>query len=85
MDADRRDWTNQHGYKVPTETEAIRHLTDEEMQMNKALQLYGIFVRSCCLVGFMVNKESEMQYLDAISKMTEWSLFVSKANHSISQ
>ena len=23
-----------------------------------------------------------MQYLDAISKMTEWSLFVSKANHS---
>ena len=25
-----------------------------------------------------------MQYLDAISKMTEWSLFVSKANHSIS-
>ena len=33
----------------------------------------------------MVNKESEMQYLDAISKMREWSLFVSKANHSISQ
>ena len=25
-----------------------------------------------------------MQYLDAISKMTEWSLFVSKTNHSIS-
>ena len=25
-----------------------------------------------------------MQYLDAISKTTEWSLFVSKANHSIS-
>ena len=25
-----------------------------------------------------------MQYLDAISKMTEWSPFVSKANHSIS-
>ena len=23
-----------------------------------------------------------MQYLDAISKMTEWSLFISKANHS---
>ena len=31
------------------------------------------------------TKESEMQYLDAISKMTEWPLFVSKANHSISQ
>ena len=26
-----------------------------------------------------------MKYLDAISKMTEWSLFISKANHSISQ
>ena len=31
------------------------------------------------------TKESEMQYLNAISKTTEWSLFVSKANHSISQ
>jgi len=31
------------------------------------------------------TKESEMQYLDAISKTTEWSLFVSKANQSISQ
>ena len=30
------------------------------------------------------RKESKIQYLDAISKMTEWSLFVSKANHSIS-
>ena len=30
------------------------------------------------------TKESEMQYLDAISQMTEWSLFLSKANHSIS-
>ena len=36
-------------------------------------------------VAVMVKKESEMQYLDAISKTTEWSLFVSKANHSISQ
>ena len=31
------------------------------------------------------TKESEMQYLDAISKTTESSLLVSKANHSISQ
>ena len=31
------------------------------------------------------TKESEMQYLVAISKTTERSLFVSKANHSISQ
>ena len=33
----------------------------------------------------MVNKRVQMQYLDAISKMTEWSLFVSKASHSISR
>ena len=31
------------------------------------------------------QQESEMQYLDAISKMTERSLFISKANHSISR
>ena len=36
-------------------------------------------------VAIIVNKESEMQYLGVISKMTEWSLFVSKANQSISQ
>ena len=36
-------------------------------------------------VAIKVNKQSEMQYLDAISKMTEWSLFVSKASHSILQ
>ena len=35
-------------------------------------------------VALIVNKESEMQYLGAISKMTECSLFISKANHSIS-
>ena len=33
----------------------------------------------------MITKESEMQYLDAISKTTEWSLFISKANHLLSQ
>ena len=31
------------------------------------------------------TKESEMQYLDAISKTTERSLFVSTANHSLSK
>ena len=36
-------------------------------------------------VAIMVKKESKMQYLDAIPKMTEWSLFISKANHSVSQ
>ena len=35
-------------------------------------------------VALMVNKESEMQYLGAVSKMTEWSQFFSKANHSTS-
>ena len=33
----------------------------------------------------IIFNESEMQYLDAVSKMTEWPLFVSKAHHSISQ
>ena len=33
----------------------------------------------------MVNKIIWMQYLDATSKTREWSLFISKANHSISQ
>ena len=36
-------------------------------------------------VAIMVKKESKMQYLNVISKMTQWFLFVSKANHSISQ
>ena len=31
------------------------------------------------------QQESKMQYLDAISKTTASSLFISKANHSISQ
>ena len=36
----------------------------------------------------MVNKRVRMQYLDAISKMTEWSLFVSntkKFNNTVIQ
>ena len=36
-------------------------------------------------VAIIVNKRSEMQYLDAISKTTELFLFISKANNSISQ
>ena len=35
-------------------------------------------------VAIIVTKESKMQYLDAISVTTEWSLFISKANHSVS-
>ena len=27
------------------------------------------------------QQESEIQYLDAVSKATEWSLFITKANH----
>ena len=33
----------------------------------------------------ITTKESKMQYLDGISKTTERSLFVSKANHSVSR
>ena len=36
-------------------------------------------------VAIIVNKESNMKYLDTTSKMTEWSLFISKVKHSISQ
>ena len=36
-------------------------------------------------VAIMVNKRVRMKYLDTISKTTEGSLFVSKANHSISE
>ena len=36
-------------------------------------------------VAIIVNKRAKMQYLDAILKTTACSLFVSKANHSISQ
>ena len=35
-------------------------------------------------VSIISTKESEMQYLDAMSKMTECPLSISKANHSIS-
>ena len=35
-------------------------------------------------VALIVNKKSKMQCLDEISKMTECSRFVSKANHSVS-
>ena len=36
-------------------------------------------------VAIMVNKRVQNAVLDAVSKMTEYSLFISKANHSISQ
>ena len=36
-------------------------------------------------VALTPTKESKMQYLGAVSKTTEWSLFISKTNHSISQ
>ena len=31
------------------------------------------------------QQESEMQYLGAVSKRTEWSQFLSKANHLVTQ
>ena len=36
------------------------------------------------VVALIVNKRVQMQYLVAISKMTEQSQFISKANHSVS-
>ena len=36
-------------------------------------------------IALIVTKGSKMQYMGAISKTTERSLFVSKTNHSISQ
>ena len=36
-------------------------------------------------IALIVTKEFKMQYLDAISQTTELSLFISKANNSISQ
>ena len=43
----------------------------------ESLRRNGVAIRS--------TEESEMYYLDVISKTTEWSLFLSMANHSISQ
>lgn len=51
----RRDITNQHGAKVPTETTAIRHIETEESALVTARRIYGIFVRTCCLSGFHLN------------------------------
>ena len=36
-------------------------------------------------VALLVNKRSQMQYLDAICAMTQRFLFISKADHSVSQ
>lgn len=56
MDADRRDYTNQHVYQVPTETTALWNVTNEERATQTARKLYGIFVRCCNLCGFRLNK-----------------------------
>ena len=40
---------------------------------------------NCQEILWALLSKSKMQYLDAISKMTGWSLFISKANHGISQ
>jgi hypothetical protein len=56
MDADRRDYTNQYGCQVPTETTALWNVTNEEKALSTARKLYGIFVRACNLCGFRLNK-----------------------------
>ena len=48
-------------------------------------QKIGLKIYWVCPCSPESTKGYEMQYLDAISKMIEWSLFVYKANHSISQ
>lgn len=52
----REEYTNQHGAKVPTETEAIRNMTSEEKATQTARRLFGIFVRCCNLCGFRLEK-----------------------------
>lgn len=52
---DRRETVNQHGAKVPTETEAVRRIEFEDKALADARKLYGIFVRACCLAGFHLN------------------------------
>ena len=49
----------------------------------------GFLISSCyslelCIQMLISFLFSEMQYSDTISKTTEWSLFISRANHSIS-
>lgn len=55
MDADRRDYTNQHGYQVPTENAALNSIAEYEKALATARKLYGIFVRSCSLCGFVLT------------------------------
>ena len=52
---------------------------------NHYIYYYGQESRRQNGVAITVKKESKMQYLDTISKTTEQSLFISKANHSISR
>lgn len=53
---DRRDYTNQSGAFVPTETKALRNIETEEKALATGRKIYGVFVRVCCLVGFTLNK-----------------------------
>lgn len=51
----REEITNQHGAFVPTESQAIRRIVSEEEATIKGRQLYGLFVRACCLCGFHLD------------------------------
>ena len=51
----REDLTNQHGALVPTETKAIKKIETHESALNTARQLYGVFVRACCLCGYHLD------------------------------
>lgn len=52
---DRRDFENQHGAQVPTESTAIRRIETYDSALGAARKLYGIFVRSCCLCGYHLD------------------------------
>ena len=56
---DRRENTNQHGAKVPTETKAIRRIEAEDMK--QARKLYGLIVRACNFGGFYL-RGIELEY-----------------------
>lgn len=55
MDAERRDFTNQHGYQVPTETAALFTIDKAEKAEATARKIYGIFVRIVTLTGFRLS------------------------------
>ena len=78
-----RECTGHSKHPLPTTQEKTIHIDITRWSILKSDWLYLYSQRWRNFV--QSAKKSEMQYLDAISKTTEWSLFASKANHSILQ